>query len=304
MIDIKDLSFRYPGADVDALQKISLTIAQGGIFGLLGPNGAGKTTLISLLSGLLDDSDNRIKINGADLTQAAKIKPSLLGYIPQEYAFYPNMSARENLVFFAGVQGLCGEYKEDRIAFGLEFCQLSSVADQRAETFSGGLKRRLNIAIGLLTDPDIILFDEPTVGIDPQSRAFILDQIKILSESGKTIIYTSHYMEEIEKLCDQLAIIDAGQVLTQGSLFDLKQAQKSCLRIELCEPLTDEKKAALPEHSSNGIYLTVYTLKSAADAHQWLQNLSSHGIELHSFSYGGGDLESLFLQLTQRSLRD
>lgn len=304
MIEIKNLSFRYPGADFDALESISLSITKGGIFGLLGPNGAGKTTLISLLSGLLKDSKERISINGTGLTQAAKNKPSLLGYIPQEYAFYPNMSAHENLAFFAGVQGLSGQHKQERINFSLEFCQLSAVANQRAETFSGGLKRRLNIAIGLLTDPEILLFDEPTVGIDPQSRAFILDQIKALSELGKTIIYTSHYMEEIEKLCDQLAIIDAGRVLTQGSLNDLKQEQNSLLTVQLHRPLTTEQKMALPEHDSDDQKLVFHKLESAGDAQQCLQTLASLDIHFHTFTYGGGDLESLFLKLTQRSLRD
>lgn len=304
MINIRQLSFRYPSADSDTLKAINLDIAKGEIFGLLGPNGAGKTTLISLLGGLLENSGKCISIDGVNLAQAVQAKPSLLGYIPQEYAFYPNMSAHENLDFFAGVQGLSGQNKEDRIKFALDFCQLDSVAQQRAETFSGGLKRRLNIAIGLLSDPDILLFDEPTVGIDPQSRAFILDQIKTLSELGKTIIYTSHYMEEVEKLCDKLAIIDNGKVLTQGALSDLKQSQRSTLTVDLHSALESDQISALPDHDTNGLRLTFHNLPSATDAYKTLNALEKFGIKFHAFEYGGGDLESLFLQLTQRSLRD
>ena len=240
MIRVEGVSFRYPGAERDSLQGVSLTIPTGSLFGLIGPNGAGKTTLISLITGLLPLQTGSITLDG-DGNHGKSI-----GYIPQEYAFYPNLSARENLEFFAGVQGLKGAECQRRIRDCLAFCQLETVANQRAGRFSGGLKRRLNIAIGLLKDAPILFFDEPTVSIDPQSRAFILGQIQVLRERGKTILYTSHYMEEVEQLCDHLAIIDHGQLLCQGTLAELgvtgEGAGKSRHRLEqLFFELTDRR---------------------------------------------------------------
>jgi len=305
MINIDQLSFRYPNSDIDALQAIDMHIPKGALFGLLGPNGAGKTTLISLLCGLLKQRNNDIRIAGKPLQIVRQSNPALLGYIPQEYAFYPNMSAFENLDFFAGIQGLYGSHKLERINFCLNFCRLQTQAHHRTETFSGGLKRRLNIAIGLLTDPQILLFDEPTVGIDPQSRAFILEQIQQLNSQGKTIIYTSHYMEEIEKICDSVAIIDAGKLLLQGNLAELKTQQRK-LVVNLYTAISTEVIPQLQpfQYTLAKNKMIFDSVDSLSTCNIILKKLQDLNLNCQSFHYDGGNLEDVFLQITKRSLRD
>jgi ABC-2 type transport system ATP-binding protein len=191
------------------LDQVSLDLPDGGVFGLLGPNGAGKTTLISILTGQLRGASGRITVNGR------------IGLVPQDCAFYPMLTCAENLRFFAAVQGLGGAELEQRVAAVAAFGRIEGVLARRAGQLSGGLKRRLNLAIGLLTEPEVLLLDEPTVGVDPQSRAFLLESIRALARPGRTIVYTSHYMEEVQSVCDRVAIIDAGRVLVSGTIADL-----------------------------------------------------------------------------------
>ncbi|MEA3192236.1 MAG: linearmycin/streptolysin transport system ATP-binding protein, partial [Betaproteobacteria bacterium] len=193
----------------------------GGIFGLLGPNGAGKTTLISILAGQLRAPAGSVTLDGAPLDEVRRREPASLGLVPQEFAFYPMLTSAENLRFFGAVQGLGGARLRERVAAVAAFARIENVLARRAGELSGGLRRRLNLAIGLLTEPRILLLDEPTVGVDPQSRSFLLDSIRGLAGAGKTIVYTSHYMEEVEAICDHVAIIDAGKVLREGALSDL-----------------------------------------------------------------------------------
>jgi ABC-2 type transport system ATP-binding protein len=305
MIHIENLSYRYSAASSMALQDISLHIARGTLFGLLGPNGAGKTTLISLLTGILTPAPEQISIAGFQLPSATKQVKPVIGYVPQDYAFYDDLSALENLQFFAGIQGVKGARLAARLEFCLDFCQLQGVASQRAATFSGGLKRRLNIAIGLLTDPDLLVFDEPTVGIDPQSRAFILRQIKALQQQGKTIIYTSHYMEEVEQLCDEIAIIDHGQLLLRGSVSSLQNNQQ--LLIGLNEPLDTQCLQHLPGQYNptySGGQLCFDKVASLLDYQQLMVQLTSMDLPITSIVYGKANLEQLFLDLTNKQLRD
>jgi ABC-2 type transport system ATP-binding protein len=206
MLRIDSVSFSYPGGD-PVLRDVSLDVPDGAIFGLLGPNGAGKTTLISILSGLRRPSAGRV---------AAEHRT--LGLVPQEHAFYPMLTVRENLRFFAGVQDLGGARLRARLEAVIAFARLEAVLARRAAELSGGLKRRLNLAIGLLTDPDLVLLDEPTVGVDPQSRAFLLESIAALRAPARHILYTSHYMEEVQAICDHVAILDGGRVLAAGPL--------------------------------------------------------------------------------------
>src|SRR6266566_2560484 len=208
MLGLHDLHFRYRRDAPWVLQGVDLDIVDGEIFGLLGPNGAGKTTLISIIVGLITPTRGHV-------TRAPHAQQPAL--VPQDLAFYPMLSGRENLRFFGGMVGLTGARLAQRIDYCIGFTSLEQAIDQRAGRYSGGIKRRLNLAIGLLPDPALILLDEPTVGVDPQSRAFILDAIRSLRDAGKTVIYTSHYMEEVEYLCDRLAILDAGRVLAQGT---------------------------------------------------------------------------------------
>ena len=205
---IDALSFRYPGAAEPALREVTLEIPSGGVFGLLGPNGAGKTTLLSILS-----------------------RRYAVSLVPQEHAFYPMLTARENLRFFGGVQGLQGARLAERAAAVAALTRIESVLGRR------GLKRRLNLAIGLLTEPDIVLLDEPTVGVDPQSRAFLLDTIRSLAGAGRIVVYTSHYMEEVQALCDRVAILDHGRVLMTGLLSDILRDSSGLLTLRLGAPL-------------------------------------------------------------------
>jgi len=213
VIEIRDLRFRYPGAARDALLGLSLQVRDGSLFGLLGPNGSGKTTLISLLTGLLQAASGDVRIG--DGARAL---------VPQDYAFYPRLTVAENLSCFGGVLGLQGGELRLRIDEVTGVAGLPDFLAKRAEHLSGGLKRRLNLAIGLLNRPRLLFLDEPTVGIDPQSRQFILEAIRRLNAEGTTVIYTSHYMDEVQQLCDSIGVLDEGRLLAHGSLDELLKA--------------------------------------------------------------------------------
>jgi len=220
MLKVEGVSFRYAGGEEPVLRQLSIDVPAGGIFGLLGPNGAGKTTLISILAGQLR-AEGSVTVDGAPLEELRRREPASLGLVPQEFAFYPMLTCVENLRFFGAVQGLGGARLRERVDSVANFARIVNVMPRRAGELSGGLRRRLNLAIGLLTEPRILLLDEPTVGVDPQSRSFLLDSIRALAGEGRTLLYTSHYMEEVEAICDHVAIIDAGRVLRQGALAEL-----------------------------------------------------------------------------------
>lgn len=224
MIEIRDLRFRYPGATRDALAGLTLHVREGSLFGLLGPNGSGKTTLISLLTGLLQASAGEARIGGELLPGGARAAQAMSALVPQDYAFYPRLTVMENLRCFGGVLGLQGAELKSRSEEAISVAGLQDFLPKRAEHLSGGLKRRLNLAIGLLNRPRLLFLDEPTVGIDPQSRAFILEAIKRLNAEGATVIYTSHYMDEVQQLCDSIGVLDEGRLLAQGSLDELLKA--------------------------------------------------------------------------------
>ncbi|NOY72755.1 MAG: ABC transporter ATP-binding protein [Gammaproteobacteria bacterium] len=306
-IVINDLSYHYPGSTQKVLQDIRLTINKGTVLGLIGPNGAGKTTLISLLTGILKHTNGTMTLGGYSLPQFTKQAKRLIGYIPQDYAFYPNLTAVENLQFFAGVQGITSAKRQLRIEYCLEFCQLQKVLQQKVAEFSGGLKRRLNIAIGLLNDPEILFFDEPTVSIDPQSRAFILQQIKVLQSQGKTIIYTSHYMEEVEQLCDYLAIIDQGTILKQGTLQSLQQEQQQQLIIVFKKTIDEYSLKHLKTRFKFSIHQTQLVFHNVANMaiyNQIIEQVQKMNLPITSIFYGKHNLEQIFLDLTSKKLRD
>lgn len=219
-IIIKNLNKSYK--DTKILENLNLEINSGEIFGLLGPNGAGKTTLISILNGLLKKDSGEIFINNINLDENSNKIKSISSFVPQNYAFYPNLTSFENLEFFASLYGLKGDKLKDRISAVVEFCSLEKYLNKRSLNFSGGVKRRLNIAIGLLNSPKVLYLDEPTVGIDPHSRRYILDVIKKINKNSKTtIVYTSHYMEEIEYVCDNFAILDDKKIVYKNSIQNL-----------------------------------------------------------------------------------
>ncbi len=221
IIDVIGLSKKYGGAAV--LDNLNFKIRKGEIFGLVGPNGAGKSTFISILTSVIKPTSGDIIINGYSIRQyAGKVKKSI-GYVPQEIALYPGLTGLDNLRFWAGVYGLGGRLKKDRMDEALSIAGLAEKACERVDRYSGGMKRRLNIAVALLHHPEILVMDEPMVGVDMQSRMYILDAIKELKESGRTIIFASHYADEMKKLCDRIAVLDRGAVRAIGTLSQLRR---------------------------------------------------------------------------------
>ena len=304
MLAIRHLGYRYPHSPGVALNDVSLQAKRGGVLGLLGPNGAGKTTLISHLAGLLAVQKGEILIDGEPLSTVRARTPTRIAVAPQDYAFYPMLTVAENLACFAAAGRLTGAKRRQRIDACLAFAQLEHFAVTRAEKLSGGLKRRLNLAIALLPEPELMLFDEPTVGVDPQSRAFVLNAIKSLARQGAAVIYTSHYMEEIEAMADQVVILDQGHVLRAGSLDDLlaQDAMVLTLTADGIEP------AALTQLLSRhgrleqvGDQLRLHLSTSPAVV---LAALDAVGARVRHAEFGRGNLEQLFLLLTRRSLRD
>ncbi|MEI7490979.1 MAG: ABC transporter ATP-binding protein [Bacteroidota bacterium] len=221
IIEIRDLVKIYKGSDEPAIKGISLDIFQGEIFGLLGPNGAGKTTTISILCGLFHATSGSARIDGMDIHSHLNEIKRIIGVVPQDVALYPTLTAWENLTFFGNMYGIRGIKLKEKIAEGLSVFGLEKHANKKIANCSGGIKRRINLIAGLLHEPKVIFLDEPTVGIDVQSRVVILDYLKELNHKGTTVIYTSHYMEEAEKLCSRVVIIDRGTVVSMGNPREL-----------------------------------------------------------------------------------
>lgn len=307
MIDIHNLSYQFQGATTASLKHLNLRVPEGRLFGLLGPNGAGKTTLLSIISGRLPCPTGCVRIGGEDISRSQSRWRAQMALVPQEYAFYDRLSVQENLTFFAAALGFGKAAARARIDECVAITSLGDRLGSRAETLSGGLKRRLNLAIGLLNQPRLLLLDEPTVGIDPHSRNFILEAIKRLNQEGTTVVYTSHYMEEIEALCDEIAIIDHGEVLVQGDLAQLlEHQQQDRLCIDLGSPLSAGQLAQLPAtaHYDAGKRYLVLPLMAPADIYPAMAALHQAGADIQRLRYGSRNLEELFLGLTHRSLRD
>lgn len=217
IIEIQSLSKKYKEADFFSVNNLSLSVNKGEIFGLLGPNGAGKTTLISMLCGLIKPTSGSFTIEGHTYKNDAHAIKKTIGVVPQEYALYPTLTARENLMYFGSMYGLKGKDLKQRINDSLDYLGLIKFADKRTDTFSGGMKRRVNLIAGMLHEPTILFLDEPTVGVDVHSKNVIIDYLKQINQKGTTIIYTSHHLAEAEDLCSHIAIIDNGVILMQGT---------------------------------------------------------------------------------------
>jgi ABC-2 type transport system ATP-binding protein len=228
MIEMQGLCKRYPGASKAAVDDLHLSIAHGEVFGLLGPNGAGKTTTISMLSTILQPDQGTIILDGIDVRQHPRQARQNIGLVPQEIALYPELTAWENLAFFGRLYGLHGRHLKNCIQSALTAVGLETKAHQKVVAYSGGMKRRTNLAAGILHGPKLLFLDEPTVGVDIQSRQLILDRLGQIQTAGTTMIYTTHYMEEAQQICDRVAIMDAGKILVQGPPDELIDQATGC----------------------------------------------------------------------------
>ncbi|UNC93742.1 ABC transporter ATP-binding protein [Candidatus Contubernalis alkalaceticus] len=293
-----------------AVKNISFEIPQGIIFGLLGPNGAGKSTVISMMSGLFPPDAGEITIGGYSILQEPMKAKNIMGVVPQEIALYPTLTARENLMFWGRLFRMKGKYLQSKVDEVLEMVSLTERANERIENYSGGMKRRINIAAGLLHNPGLLLLDEPTVGVDPQSRRNILETIKELNRQGMTVVYTSHYMEEVEELCQSITIMDLGKIIASGSPTDLIQivGNTDLVKLELNRPMEDfkalEKIPAVKAVSLEGTTLQVTVNDSNKTLVSILAEVTGKGFLVSSIKVDQPNLETVFLHLTGRTLRN
>lgn len=308
-IKIENLIKKYDGNT--AVAGVNLEIEKGELFGLLGPNGAGKSTIISMLSGLLKPTDGSIFIKGEDIVKKPMEAKRVLGLVPQDIALYPTLTAKENLVFWGRMYNLSGRVLKQRVTEVLEIVGLEDRKNDKIQNYSGGMKRRINIAASLLHKPEIIIMDEPTVGIDPQSRNHILETVKNLNEQGITVIYTSHYMEEVEYLCTRIAIVDHGKVIALGEKEALKRSAMSekKMQIELSSvtPTIIEKIKELPCVKTVIVEdkkLNIYSSGTQELLANVLSVVGKLKVKVISVKVEEPDLESVFLNLTGRALRD
>lgn len=297
--------------DFIAVDNMSLSIQKGEIFGLLGANGAGKSTTINMIASLLQITEGEIEILGKSITKHRKFAKMNIGIVPQDIAIYENLTASENIKFFAGLYGLRGSLLKQRVEEALEFVGLIDKAKSFPKSFSGGMKRRLNIACAIAHRPKLLIMDEPTVGIDPQSRKHILESVKKLNEIGSTIIYTSHYMEEVEALCTNIAIVDHGKIIAKGSKENLKSLITDVkeLWVEVKDPLyvnceSIEEIAGVKRASVEGNIIKIYSDVEIQNLNKIIQTLLKAEAEISSLEEKAPNLETVFLTLTGRNLRD
>jgi ABC-2 type transport system ATP-binding protein len=280
-----------------AVDGISFEIQPNEIFGLLGPNGAGKTTAIGMMVGALEPDSGSIRIEGHDPAEPATRK--LVGLAPQALAIYDDLTAQENLRFFGALYGLDAATLRSRTDWALDLAGLADRRKDAVKTFSGGMKRRLNIACALVHEPKVVFLDEPTVGVDPQSRNYIFDSVEKLRDTGVSILYTTHYMEEAQRLCDRVAIMDHGHILAMGTVEELigQFGGNSLVIAELMSPPTDPSLFGDQLHNSTVRIPSATPFKEVA-------RIADMGLEMSSLRVDRPDLESVFLSLTGRSLRD
>ena len=311
ILEVQDLVKRF--GDFTAVAGVSFDIQEGEVFSLLGPNGAGKTTTISMLSCLLTPTDGDAIIGGHSITKEPMAVKKIIGIVPQDIALYEDLNARENLEFWGRMYGMRGAALKHRVAEVLEQIGLADKARQRIKTYSGGMKRRVNIGVGLLHKPRILFMDEPTVGIDPQSRRNILDGIKDLNSQGMTVLYTTHYMEEAEELSNRVGIVDHGKLIALGTQKELTQmvGQLEALRLHIPEgqdttplidslrSLPDVKQVTVADHE---IVLIVPDAQEALSP--VFRQADKLGFKIRSVDIEEPNLEAVFLHLTGRALRD
>lgn len=299
-IVVRGLSHFYPKCKAPALKNIDLTIRKGSILGLLGPNGAGKSTLLGLLTGQLHLQQGSIEMSGFDAHSQMRQIKAISALVPQDYAFYPTLTLHDNLDFFAGVYRL-GDAYSARLKQCVEICRLDALLNRRAEDCSGGEKRRLNLAIALLNAPSILYLDEPTVGIDAESRQHILAAISQLRSAGTTIVYTSHYLEEVEAICDEVAFINHGEILAHDSLANLLQQDQgkvAWLRFHTTPSADDIAALSAFAPAMQGTHTLRLDLPSNADPLLLLaQTLAQHHLQPDHLQIGFNRLERIYFDL-------
>jgi ABC-2 type transport system ATP-binding protein len=309
IVNIENLVKKF--GDLTAVDNISLTIEEGEIYGLLGPNGAGKSTTINIISGLLNFDRGTITILDKDIKKNGNAIKKNIGIVPQDIAIYEDLTAYENVRFFASLYGLKGSELKEKVEQALSFVGLSDKAKNFPSQFSGGMKRRLNIACAIAHRPKLIIMDEPTVGIDPQSRNHILLSVKKLNEMGCTIIYTTHYMEEVEEVCTKIGIIDHGKLIAEGDKEELKSiitdkntvavTVDSIIKLNL-EGLRKIQGVDSIELDENVIKIN--TVKEVNNLDKIIFYLTTSGVHIKNIESKIPDLETVFLTLTGRKLRD
>ncbi|NQT03849.1 MAG: ABC transporter ATP-binding protein [Planctomycetes bacterium] len=302
MIKTDNLKKRY--GNVVAVDDVSFAVEKGETFGLLGPNGAGKTTTIQLLCGLLKPDGGTVSLDGKTDPSLVEVRLSL-GVVPQALAIYEELSARENLRFFGRIYGLRGRKLKERVDDCLEIAGLKNRSNDRASKYSGGMKRRLNMVCSFLHEPSLLLLDEPTVGVDPQSRNLIFDTIEAMKNQGRTIIYTTHYMEEAQRLCDRVAILDHGKILDMDSVDSLIKKHGGPSRIEAeFEKLLSPDSIKKYIDSENVQFEDTKIRFETSRPMESLAMLNRSGVRFNTLKVQTANLEDVFLNLTGRRLRD
>ncbi|MGC9347769.1 MAG: ABC transporter ATP-binding protein [Anaerolineae bacterium] len=313
LVEVMDLVKRYTPDGPNAVDGISFEIHQGELFSLLGPNGAGKTTTISMISTLLTPTDGRITVDGFDTRKDPMAVRNRIGVVPQDLALYSELTAEENLRFWGEMRGLGGAELTREINEQLELTGLADRAGDRVKTFSGGMKRRLNLAVGLLGKPGLVMLDEPTVAIDPQSRRYILDWVKRMARQGMTVLYTTHYMEEAQELSDRIGIIDQGKLIAIGTLEELTRmvGEHETLVFSLLQEAyvsdlvaTVEKINGVVAVSARDGQLVVNTPSAEQVLPAVVGAASGMGLSIRNIEISEPNLETVFLHLTGRALRD
>ena len=312
-VRVRGVRKTFPGANRPALDGVDLQIARGSCCGLLGPNGAGKTTLVSILCGILGADGGSVEISDDsgswhDCAAGSHRSARLLGLVPQSLAFYPTLTVSENLFHFGRLQGLAGTRLRTRVADSLATARIEAYARQRAERLSGGLQRRLNLALGVIHEPAVLVLDEPTVGVDAQSRRFLLDEFARLRSGGTTLLYTSHYLDEVEQLCDHIAVLDHGRVIAAGPRDVLLRDELVVLRTDAEPPrrLLDDL-AGLADDGTlrhEGTLVTLASANPSACLAQSLMVARRHDVAIREAGFGRRSLETLFFQLTGAQMRD
>ncbi len=315
-VEVKGLRKRYGNNQstpfaVGPKNGVSFEIKQGEIFSLLGPNGAGKTTCISMMSTLLSPTEGDVIINGYSVKQNPLGAKQQIGVVPQELALYPSLTARQNLAFFGRMYGLTGKALQSKADEVLEFIGLTDRANEKIMKYSGGMKRRVNIGVGLMHNPKMVFLDEPTVAIDPQSRRNILDTVKLLNEQGMTVLYTTHYMEEAQELSNRVAIIDHGQIIALGTIPELTKqiGEKDTLVFRVFSPpqeLIDKIRdiGGVNEVMVQDDDVRVIAQQGGELIPTVLGIIHDLGLSVRSIEVEEPNLEAVFLQLTGRALRD